>query len=70
MIYFEKSTNTFYLESKDVTYAFCITKFGFLNHLYYGKKIAREDLSHSIYYVDRGHGSNIAGAPRHESLNI
>lgn len=70
MICFDKSTNTFYLESKDVTYAFGISKFGFLNHLYYGKRISREDLSYSVYHVDRGHGSNIANAARHESLNV
>ena len=70
MIYFDNQTNTFYLESKDVTYAFRISKFGFLNHLYYGKRIAREDLTHTVYQVDRGHGSNIAGARRDESLNI
>ena len=70
MIYFDNNTKTFFLESKDITYAFRISKFGFLNHLYYGKRIAREDLSHTVYQVDRGHGSNIAGARRDESLNI
>lgn len=70
MIYYEEESRTFFLESKDVTYAFCVTKFGFLNHLYYGARIAREDLSHTVYKVDRGHGSNIADGRRNESLNI
>lgn len=70
MIFFDENTRTFYLESKDVTYAFCISKHGFLQHLYYGKRIAREDLAYSVYHIDRGHGSNIAGAPRNENLNI
>ena len=53
MIFFDKDTNTFFLESKEITYAFCTTKFGFLNHIYYGKRIAREDLTHSVYHIDR-----------------
>lgn len=39
MIYFDNSTKTFFLESKNITYALRISKFGFLNHLYYGKRI-------------------------------
>lgn len=70
MIFFDENTKTFFLESKDVTYAFSISKHGFLQHLYYGKRIAREDLAYSVYHIDRGHGSNIAGAPRNENLNI
>ena len=70
MIFYDEGIRTFYLESKDMTYAFCISVHGFLQHLYYGKRIAREDLSYSVYHIDRGHGSNIAGAPRNESLNV
>ena len=43
MIYFEKENQTFYLESKNVSYVFCVQNLGFLNHLYYGKRIPRED---------------------------
>lgn len=70
MIYFDERTKTFYLESKNVTYSFCVNKYGFLQHLYYGKRIEREDLEYTVYCVDRGHGSNIAGAPRYHSLNV
>lgn len=69
-IYYQEENKTFYLESKDVSYAFCVNEHGFLQHLYYGKRIAREDLSHTVHYIDRGHGSNIAGAPRNHSLNV
>lgn len=69
-IYFEEKNKTFYLESKNVSYVFCVNEYGFLNHLYYGKRIEREDLSHTIGLIDRGHGSNIAGAPRNRSLNV
>ena len=70
MIYFDERIKTFYLESKNVTYSFCVNKYGFLQHLYYGKRIDREDLEYTVYCVDRGHGSNIAGAPRNHSLNV
>ena len=70
MIYFDENLKSFYLESKNVTYAFCVNEYGFLQHLYYGKRIDREDLSRAVRLVDRGHGSNIAGARRDQSLNI
>ena len=70
MIFFDEHTKTFYLESKNVSYIFCVNECGFLNHLYYGKRISREDLSHTVYLVDRGHGSNIAGKWRDKSLNV
>ena len=59
MIYFEKENQTFYLESKDVTYAFRVHELGFLNHLYYGKRIPREDLAFSVFQADRGHGTGL-----------
>ncbi len=41
-IYFDKSTKTFYLEGKTCTYAFFINARGYLEHLYFGKRIARD----------------------------
>ena len=64
-IYFDKQTKTFYLESKESTYAFRVSEFGFLNHLYFGKKIARDDLNYSVYYQDRGHENFIAEGRLH-----
>ena len=69
MIYFDKTTKTFYLESKNLTYSFCVNRYGFLQHLYFGKRIDREDLTSGVCLVDRGHASNIAGACRYNSLN-
>lgn len=69
MIYFDKTTKTFYLESKNLTYSFCVNRYGFLQHLYFGKRIDREDLTSGVCLVDRGHASNIAGAFRYNSLN-
>ena len=69
MIYFDKTTKTFYLESKNLTYSFCVNRYGFLQHLYFGKRIDREDLTSGVCLVDRGHASNIAGVFRYNSLN-
>ena len=69
MIYFNEQTKTFYLESKNLTYAFCVNGYGFLQHLYFGKRIDREDLTNGVCLADRGHASNIAGAFRYNSLN-
>lgn len=41
--YVEK-TRTFFIESKNTSYVFCVTPTGFLHHLYYGKKINKEDI--------------------------
>ena len=69
MIYFDKEKKTYYLESKDVTYAFCINEYGFLQHLYFGKRIDRQDIKYTAHVVGRGHNSNIPGAPRNCSLS-
>ena len=69
-IFYQNETKTFYLESKNVTYAFRVHEFGFLNHLYFGKRIPREDLRFSVYEVDRGHGIVLPQAKRNQSLGI
>lgn len=68
-IFFDKGNKTFYLESKDITYAFKIDECGFLEHLYFGKRIARDDLSYGVYAVDRGHGTYLFGTGPLKSLN-
>ena len=46
-ITFIKETDTFFLESERLTYAFKIQN-GYLAHLYYGKKIGRDDLTYTM----------------------
>ena len=70
MIYFDQESKTFYLESKDLTYAFRVHELGFLNHLYYGKRIAREDLEFGVYTNVRGHGTNLPGRGRVDTMDI
>ncbi len=68
-IKFEKDSSIFYVESKDVTYAFRVNPSGFLQHLYYGKRVARDDLTYSIHYAIRGHAVNNPLTNRDESLD-
>lgn len=59
-IFFDNTNKTFYLESKDLSYVFQIDKFGFLEHLYFGARIARDDLEYSIFRTARGHSAYLA----------
>lgn len=43
-IFFDEQNKIFYLEGKNTTYAFGIHPCGCLQHLYYGKKVGRDDL--------------------------
>ena len=43
-IIFESTTRTFYLNTKNSTYAFFINELGVSEHLYYGKRIPQQDL--------------------------
>lgn len=47
---FEEASRTFWLDGKNVTYAFFINPFGYAEHLYYGKKIPHESLMHTRAY--------------------
>ena len=69
-IFFDNNSRTFYLESKGLTYAFGVSQYGFLEHLYFGKRIAREDLGQTVCLFDRGHGACVGGsADGSHSLN-
>lgn len=46
-IFFDEQTRIFYLESKNTSYAFGIHECGILQHLYYGKRVARDELRYT-----------------------
>ena len=62
-IYYDQGKKIFYLESKNVSYVMQISRFGFLTQLYYGAKIARDDISYVEQLRDRGSEAVIYGAP-------
>lgn len=59
-IFYDSKNRSFYLESKALSYLFKIDEFGCLQHLYYGKRIAREDITYSVHKVARGHSAYLA----------
>ncbi len=59
-IFFNENNKTFYLESAELSYIFKIDDFGFLIHLYYGKRVARDDIEYSVFRVARGHSAYLA----------
>ena len=66
-IIYQESTKTFYLDGKNVTYAFFINHAGFAEHLYFGKKIPHDDL---LYTRMRGPDSCIATTPGRDDQGI
>ncbi len=46
-IFYSEKTKTFYLENKNITYSFFVNEYGYLEHLYFGERIGRDDLRYS-----------------------
>ena len=44
-IHFDQNTKTFFLDGKELTYAFRVAQTGYLSHLYFGAPIGHDDLS-------------------------
>ena len=59
-IHFDNATKTFYLDGKNVTYAFFINNYGYAEHLYFGKKIGHDLL---LYTRTRSIGTMMATTP-------
>ena len=61
-IYFDEKTKVFYLESKNLTYAFGINAIGEMEHIYFGKRVGR-DLRAGIYTTGgRAHPICVVGS--------
>ncbi len=69
-IFYDPQKKSFYLESKGLSYLFKVDDYGFLQHLYYGKRIAREDLDFSVLRVARGHSAYLAQMGPENSYEI
>lgn len=69
-IEFLKQKNIFSLHTKNTTYQFQVDPYGFLIHLYYGKKTAGE-MDYLLTYADRGFSGNPyeAGTDRTYSMD-
>ena len=70
-VLFDKTNRTFTIHTANSTYQFAVGPYGFLLHLYYGKRIENQDMSYLIHNRDRGFSGNPhdAGADRAFSLD-
>lgn len=59
MIYFDKQTKSFLLSGKNYSYAMCVNGAGYLQHLYYGKKLAEGDLA----FLVKAQGESLSPNP-------
>ena len=53
-VFFDEKTRIFYLEGKNVTYSFFVDDSRYLEHLYFGARIARDDIRYTAF---EGRGS-------------
>ena len=73
-IYFDQQSKIFYLESKELTYAFGINSYGLLEHLYFGKRVGRDLVfgtysdkgrAHPVYWLNEaGEKANVTNIPK------
>lgn len=70
-IIFDKGRKTFTLHTKDSTYQMQVDPFGFLLHLYYGRK-AKGCMDYLLTYADRGFSGNPydVGSDRTYSMDV
>ena len=64
MIHYNCETKSFLINGKNYSYAVYINRAGFLQHIYYGRKIEENDLA----YLVKTHGA--AAEPAPEDLNM
>ena len=53
--------SNFFLDGKTTTYAFCVNRHGYVEHLYFGKKIAHDDMSYIRTHCRGGFDSYVMG---------
>ena len=66
-----KTDRSITLQTKDSSYHMAVDGYGYLRHLYYGKRLEPEDLFYLYRYYDRGFNGNprAAGTDRTYSLD-
>ena len=58
MIHYDSNRKTLTLETAHSSYQMQIDQWGYLRHVYYGKRVGQEDLSYVHRYYDRGFSGN------------
>lgn len=60
----------FTIQTKRSTYQMKVDSYGFLLHLYYGKKIADSSVDYALLYVDRGFSPNVYDAEEKRGYSL
>ena len=70
-IFFEEKEKIFTIHTKDTTYQMKADAYGFLLHLYYGRR-TQGCMDYLLHYADRGFSGNPyeAGADRTYSMDV
>ena len=69
-IQFDKEKNIFTLESKNTAYQIMIGDYGVLQHLYYGKRVGKCDMSYLVQMYDRGFSGQIPDAGNRREFSM
>jgi alpha-galactosidase len=69
-VLFDKDRWLFTIHTARTTYQFMVGPWGFLLHLYYGRRVAREDMSYLVKRRDRGFSGNPADAGDDRSFSL
>lgn len=70
MIFFDKSQQTFRLETPNSSYCICITQKGYVSHAYYGLKIGSDDISYLTRQFEYGFSTNEIFREKHSLLDF
>lgn len=70
MIFFDKTQQTFMLETPNSSYRICITKKGYVSHAYYGAKIDNDDISYLTRQFEYGFSNSEIFREKHSLLDF
>ncbi len=70
MIFFDKTQQTFRLETPNSSYHICITQKGYVSHAYYGAKIGSDDISYLTRQFEYGFSNSDIFREKHSLLDF
>ena len=70
MIFFDKTQQTFRLETPNSSYHICITQKGYVSHAYYGAKIGNDDISYLTRQFEYGFSNSDIFREKHSLLDF
>lgn len=70
MIFFDKTQQTFRLETPNSSYHICITQKGYVSHAYYGAKIGDDDISYLTRQFEYGFSNSDIFREKHSLLDF